>query len=104
MPDHGNSLMLAASLLSEDGSIMLHDGRAGSGLSQAQATLQQTTEFTGVQYHPRMEHIFATSDNRGKVYLRDVRMAFGPLRARTKQGIVQTVSAPSRTTCSASVF
>ncbi|KAI9464962.1 WD40 repeat-like protein [Lactarius psammicola] len=37
-------------------------------------------------FHPRMEHLFATSDVRGNVRLRDTRMAFGPLRQRTKDG------------------
>ncbi|KAH9975631.1 WD40 repeat-like protein [Russula compacta] len=73
---------------SEDGCIMLHDGRAGSRMTCAQATLQQAAEFSGAFFHPRMEHLFATSDVRGNVRLRDTRMAFGPLRQRTKEGIV----------------
>ncbi|KAH9969822.1 WD40 repeat-like protein [Russula dissimulans] len=73
---------------SEDGGIMLHDGRAGSRLTRAQATLQQAAEFSGAFFHPNMEHLFATSDVRGNVRLRDTRMAFGPLRQRTKEGIV----------------
>ncbi|KDQ62603.1 hypothetical protein JAAARDRAFT_171107 [Jaapia argillacea MUCL 33604] len=74
---------------SEDGSIMLHDMRAGSTLTNAQGTLQNDCEFTDVKCHPTMEHIFATSDNHGKVTLRDTRMAFGPRSSRTKDGIVQ---------------
>ncbi|EIM81489.1 WD40 repeat-like protein [Stereum hirsutum FP-91666 SS1] len=73
---------------SDDGCILLHDGRDGSRMSQAQGTLQHTTEITGVRFHPRMEHIFATSDNKGKVCLRDMRMAFGPLHQRSQEGVV----------------
>lgn len=61
-------------------------------MSQAQGTLQHTTEITGVRFHPRMEHIFATSDNKGKVCLRDMRMAFGPLHQRSQEGVVLQVS------------
>ena len=46
-------------------------------------------EITGVQYHPRMEHLFVTSDGSGKVFLRDARMAFGS--QRTGGGIVLKV-------------
>ena len=78
--------------VSEDGCIMLHDGRAGSSrVTRAQATLQQAAEFSGAFFHPLMEHLFATSDVRGNVRLRDTRMAFGPLRQRTKEGIVLKV-------------
>lgn len=73
---------------SEDGCVMLHDGRAGSRMTRAQGTLQQAAEFSGAFFHPRMEHLFATSDVRGNVRLRDTRMAFGPLRQRTQDGIV----------------
>jgi hypothetical protein len=76
---------------SEDGCVMLHDGRAESHMTHAQGTLQQAAEFSGAFFHPRMEHLFATSDVRGNVRLRDTRMAFGPLRQRTKEGIVQKV-------------
>lgn len=68
---------------SEDGRIILHDAR----LTRAPATLQHSAAFTGVQYHPRMAHVFATSDHRGRVCLRDVRMAFGP----RGEGVVQMV-------------
>ncbi|KAG6329968.1 hypothetical protein ID866_9122 [Astraeus odoratus] len=74
----------------EDGKVILHDARVDRRLSNAQGTLQHTTEFTGVQAHPAMEHIFATSDTHGQVCLRDSRMAFGPLSARSNEGIVQT--------------
>ena len=70
---------------------MLHDGRTGSRMTRSQATLQQAAEFSGAFFHPRMEHLFATSDVRGNVRLRDTRMAFGPLRQRTKEGIVLKV-------------
>ncbi|KAH9065241.1 WD40 repeat-like protein [Lactarius vividus] len=73
---------------SEDGCVMLHDGRAESRMTRAQGTLQQAAEFSGAFFHPRMEHLFATSDVRGNVRLRDTRMAFGPLRQRTMDGIV----------------
>ncbi|KAH7885436.1 WD40 repeat-like protein [Phlebopus sp. FC_14] len=74
---------------SEDGKIILHDARVDRRLSNAQGTLQQMTEFTGVQMHPVMEHIFATCDSHGQVHLRDTRMAFGPLSTRSNHGIVQ---------------
>lgn len=61
-------------------------------MTQAQATLQQATELTGVRFHPQMEHIFVTSDNKGKVCLRDMRMAFGSLRQRSCEGVVLQVS------------
>jgi len=73
---------------SEDGRVMLHDARTESRMTRAQATLQQAAEFSGAFFHPRMEHLFATSDVRGNVRLRDTRMAFGPMRQRTKDGIV----------------
>lgn len=70
---------------------MLHDARAGSRMTRAQATLQQAAEFSGAFFHPRMEHLFATGDVRGNVRLRDTRMAFGPLHQRTKDGVVLKV-------------
>lgn len=75
----------------EDGRIIFHDARVDRRLSNAQGVLQHTTEFTGVQAHPVMEHIFATSDSHGQVCLRDTRMAFGPLSVRSNEGIVQNV-------------
>ena len=62
-------------------------------MTRAQCTIQNDCEFTDVQCHPIDEHLFATSDHRGHVCLRDARMAFGPLSARTLKGIVRTVSA-----------
>jgi WD repeat-containing protein 22 len=64
-------------------------------MTRAQATLQQAAEFSGALFHPRMEHLFATSDVRGNVRLRDTRMAFGPMRQRTKDGIVHKVTGNS---------
>lgn len=78
-------------MASEDGCIIMHDARAESQFTRAQGILQHDAEFTSVQYHPTMPHIFATSDNRGEICLRDSRMAFGPLSRRSRQGIVQTV-------------
>ena len=81
--------------VSEDGSIVRHDGRESSiNLSRrrAQDTMQLKAEITGVEYHPYMEHLFITSDNRGAVCLRDDRTAFGPLNSRSQRGIVQEVS------------
>lgn len=84
--------ILLRTRVSEDGCVMLHDGRAGSRMTRAQGTLQQAAEFSGAFFHPRMEHIFVTSDVRGNVRLRDTRMAFGPLHQRTKEGIVLKVN------------
>ncbi|KAJ6611391.1 WD40-repeat-containing domain protein, partial [Mycena sp. CBHHK59/15] len=70
---------------SEDGRILLHDGRSAV---RAQDTIQLAGEVTGVQFHPVMEHIFATSDSK-RVCLRDLRMAFGPRTQRTQDGVVQ---------------
>ena len=86
----------STSYLSEDGRIVLNDGRAGNRMSRAQATLQQTSEFVSVQYHPSVPHLFLTGDKRGSVCLRDVRMAFGPLRSRTNEGIVRKVRSTSK--------
>lgn len=81
-----------ALLSSEDGRIILHDGRAApSARPRAQDRIQLAAEVTGVQFHPVMDHIFATSEGSGRVCLRDLRMAFGPLTHRTREGIVQTV-------------
>ncbi|KAJ7160099.1 WD40 repeat-like protein [Mycena filopes] len=75
---------------SEDGRLILRDGRTVPGVrARAQDTIQLTAEVTGVQFHPRMEHVFATSDGNGRVCLRDMRMGFGPLSQRTQNGVVQ---------------
>ncbi|KAL4081255.1 WD40 repeat-like protein [Scleroderma citrinum] len=83
---HHDELFFSAG---EDGRIIFHDARVDRRLSNAQGILQHTTEFTGVQAHPVMEHVFATSDSHGQVCLRDTRMAFGPLSVRSNEGIVQ---------------
>ncbi|KIP10171.1 hypothetical protein PHLGIDRAFT_28569 [Phlebiopsis gigantea 11061_1 CR5-6] len=75
----------------EDGKIFLHDGRAENHMTKAQATLQNDSEFTGVQYHPTIPHLLVTGDRAGRAHLRDIRMMFGPLTARSKEGIVHTV-------------
>lgn len=77
---------------SEDGSILQHDTRTNTHSTRAQNTLQLAAEVTGIQYHPMMEHIFATSESTGRVCLRDTRMAFGPATQRTCEGVVQEVS------------
>lgn len=61
-------------------------------MTRAQGTIQLENEVTDVQYHPFMENLFATTDNQGNVCLRDVRMAFGPRKDRTREGVVQVVS------------
>jgi DDB1- and CUL4-associated factor 5 len=71
---------------------MLHDSRTENRTTRAQSTLQNNIEFTDVKSHPVSEHLFATSDARGEVCLRDSRMAFGPLVNRTREGIVRVVS------------
>lgn len=76
---------------SEDGRIFRHDGRAAPNARiRAQDTIQLMSEVTGVEFHPVMEHIFATSEAGGRVCLRDLRMAFGPLVQRTGEGIVHS--------------
>ncbi|KAI0755071.1 WD40 repeat-like protein [Daedaleopsis nitida] len=84
-PENDQLLLSAA----EDGRIILHDMRAGSLFTRAQGTLFGSAEFTDVQYHPTMTNLFATSDHRGHVRLRDLRMAFGPLSQRSNRGVVQ---------------
>ncbi|KAI5997409.1 WD40-repeat-containing domain protein [Pisolithus albus] len=94
---HHDELFFSAG---EDGRIILHDARVDRRSSRAQGIYQHTTEVTGVQAHPVMEHIFATSDLRGQVCLRDSRMAFGPLSTRSNEGIVQTyVTKLSKRSC-----
>ncbi|KAI0648164.1 WD40 repeat-like protein [Trametes meyenii] len=73
---------------SEDGRVILHDMRADNRYTQAQRTLQQISPFSCVQYHPTIPQLFATSDTRGVVCLRDMRMTFGPHSQRRNQGIV----------------
>lgn len=81
-------------VISEDGSIVRHDGRESPldrSRRRAQNTLQLSTEITDIEYHPYMDHFFVTSDSQGSVYLRDERMAFGPLSHRSQQGVVLQV-------------
>ncbi|KAF8798922.1 WD40 repeat-like protein [Phlegmacium glaucopus] len=81
---------------SEDGRIIRHDGRSGGRSSSnhvqmlTQDVVQMNSEATGVQYHPIMEHIFVTSDAKGRVCLRDARMAFGSARKQSNAGVVLT--------------
>ena len=84
-------LLTLSQTCSEDGCIILHDMRADSRYTRTQRILQHSSELTGLQYHPTMTNIFATSDNRGLVCLRDIRMAFGPLSQRRDEGIVHKV-------------
>ena len=58
-------------------------------MTGASGMLSLSMEASGVQYHPRMEHLFATSDSSGCVCLRDARMSFGC--QRQTQGVVQAV-------------
>jgi WD repeat-containing protein 22 len=74
---------------SEDGTIRYFDERQRRRGTTVQDIIQTENEVTGVQYHPTMEHIFATSDGAGRVVLRDSRMAFGPLVNRTDGGVIQ---------------
>lgn len=60
-------------------------------MTPAQRTMQLKTENTDVKFHPLMEHIFATSDARTGLKLRDTRMAFGPARNRSNSGEVMLV-------------
>ena len=87
VPDSPN----VSSLNSEDASLVLHDARVGNGMSAVQGTVEHTARFTGVQYHPVLEHFFATSDTSGRVCLHDTRMAFGSSSKRSNQGIVRVV-------------
>ncbi|KAI0826856.1 WD40 repeat-like protein [Trametes gibbosa] len=75
----------------EDGRVILHDMRTDARHSGAQGLLQQIAPFSSVQYHPTMSQIFATSDSQGEVWLRDARMAFGPLAGRHRNGGVHKV-------------
>lgn len=79
---------------------MRHDGRISGGdgsssnqvrMSAQDGIIQANSEMTGVQYHPMMEHIFVTSDAKGRVYLRDARMAFGSAGKKSNAGAVLTV-------------
>ncbi len=83
----------------EDGRIILHDMRASPQHTRTERIFQHNAELTCVQYHPTMANIFATSDDRGQVCLRDGRMAFGPLSKRREEGIVHKVSICAAQVC-----
>lgn len=74
---------------SEDGRIVLRDSRVETRRLSAQMTLQNDCEVTGVRWNPQMDNLFATSDNRGRVYLRDTRTSFGSVLNRTRQPLEQ---------------
>ncbi|KAF5340637.1 hypothetical protein D9611_007483 [Ephemerocybe angulata] len=75
---------------SEDGTVRRYDARVSSTSgAPLEGILQLQSEITGVEYHPRMEHLFVTSDNRGNVCLRDERMAFGSLPERSDGGVMR---------------
>ncbi|EJD41239.1 hypothetical protein AURDEDRAFT_169627 [Auricularia subglabra TFB-10046 SS5] len=68
-PTH-DELFLSAS---EDGTVVLYDSRAASGVA---GTVSTNAEFSGCQYHPHLHDLFLTTDSRGRCFLRDARMAF----------------------------
>ena len=79
-------LFCFSSSKSEDGRIVLRDSRAESRRPSAQMTLQNDCEFTGVRWNPCLDNLFATSDNQGRVHLRDTRTSFGSdLAQRTRK-------------------
>ncbi|KAG2001800.1 hypothetical protein CC2G_004929 [Coprinopsis cinerea AmutBmut pab1-1] len=73
---------------SEDGCIYRYDARDVNTRRTRENTLELNASASGALYHPTMAHIFLTSDSRGRVCLRDERMAFGS-GERTDGGIVQ---------------
>ncbi|KAF9061447.1 WD40-repeat-containing domain protein [Rhodocollybia butyracea] len=78
---------------SDNGRIIQHDSRIKHSTNptpRAADIIQLVTEVTSVKFHPTVDHLFATSDSKGNVCLRDTRMAFGPRKGRTKNGIVRT--------------
>ncbi|KIM43179.1 hypothetical protein M413DRAFT_18290 [Hebeloma cylindrosporum] len=86
---------------SEDGTVRYFDERQRRRGMSVQDIIQTENEMTGVQYHPTIEHLFATSDGAGRVMLRDFRMAFGPLVNRTDGGVVQRYNTKiTKATCS----
>jgi len=76
---------------SEDGKIVLRDGRIESRRPSAQMTLQNDCEVTGVRWNPCMDNLFATSDGQGKVWLRDTRTSFGSISDRANQPLQQEI-------------
>ena len=83
-------------VISEDMSIALHDSRIRGTSFRPAGTLLHDIEFTDVRYHPRIENLFVTTDQRGDVCLRDTRMSFDdPENRENSKGIVQKVSISS---------
>ena len=74
-------------LNSEDGSVILNDTRT----SEVSGKIINTTEFTDVKYHPQIDNLFLTCDNRGNLCLRDARMAFSSPSSYSG-GVVMKVS------------
>ncbi|THH11146.1 hypothetical protein EW145_g844 [Phellinidium pouzarii] len=60
----------------EDGLIALHDTRIQDSSTRPSGVLENSCELTDVQYHPQSDKSFLTTDVRGNVCLRDMRMAF----------------------------
>ena len=85
LPFGAESVTLKMPFESEDGRIVLRDARVKTRNLNAQMTLQNDCEFTGVRWNPRMDNLFATSDNQGRVCLRDTRTSFGSALNRTRQ-------------------
>ncbi|KAJ3934281.1 MAG: WD40 repeat-like protein [Lentinula lateritia] len=76
---------------SENGRIIQHDARLSFSPNIRTADIiQLTAEVTSVQFHPTVENLFITSDSDSNVCLRDTRMAFGPRKSRSNEGIVRT--------------
>jgi len=84
-----DEILLSAS---DDGRVLLRDGRVENGRARAQGTLQIDSEVSGVRWHPQMEQLFAMSDNRGRLTLRDSRMAFGSWSTRSSTPVVEYVT------------
>lgn len=78
---------------SDSGRIITHDLRVNSSnnpITRAADIIQLATEVTSTKFHPTIEHLFITADAKGNVCLRDTRMAFGPRKSRTNNGIVRS--------------
>ena len=55
---------------------------------RAQDILQLDSEVTCLEFHPKLEHTFVTSQSNGEVCLRDGRMDFGSATSRSGGGEV----------------
>ncbi|KAJ3996686.1 WD40 repeat-like protein [Lentinula boryana] len=76
---------------SDNGRIVHYDARLHHSTTvRAADIIQLTAEVTSVKFHPTIEHLFVTSDSQSNVCLRDMRMAFGPRKTRSNEGIVRT--------------